>query len=272
MQVNHYLAVEGNRNVPRDLLRAVRAYYSQHYNHRRAGDDLLRFMSGLPPTLRTDLAQHISWVDDERGQGVLSKVPFFAGLDPLTLITINAKMNIVIFPPMIEQVDGKNVVRSNLIMEQGRVGQQMFVVVDGADIIMEQDGVQTNTLGTSDFFGESAALFRPGTFVDAEGNPIDGQARGETVYASTFEVTLGSLTYEDIQALRRECPALSKTLVPYASKLAERMRAAGNPRAAVTALDCYPELETLDAALASKFDLLDGRLARIEASLQKLAR
>ena len=144
------------------------------------------------------------------------------------------------------------------------------MVIEGANIIVEEDGKQTGEiLGTADYFGETAALFKPGTCSDAKGNVLGGHCRTRTVYASKDEVTVGQLTYETLQALRRERPAISETLVPYANTLAASLRQAGQARPKVTALDCYPELETLEGVLGEKLAKVDERMARIEALLTK---
>jgi CRP-like cAMP-binding protein len=181
------------------------------------------------------------------------------------------------------------------MMEQGRVGTEIFIVIEGMDIVAEYDGEPNakrqlgtgmvtrkdakfkDTYGTGDFFGEQAVLFKPGTFSDASGTPIDGHRRAFTVYARNEEVIIGELSYETIQALRRERPEISNTLVPYANELAESLRQAGGDQDTLTqsatpvasALDCHPELELLESRMAAQMAKMDEQMARIEALLTR---
>ena len=124
-RVTAFLNVGAGGSVPRDLQRAVRSYYSQYYNHRKASNDLLNFLVQMPPTMRDDMASQLHWVEgDDRSPGILHKIPFFNTLDTLSQITICGRMNIVVVQPVVVHRDGS---RSNLIMEQGRLGKEMFV-------------------------------------------------------------------------------------------------------------------------------------------------
>ena len=84
--------------APRDLQRRVRSYFSLYYQQ-RSSQDLSKFILQLPGELRDDLAAQMHWVDGEKENhnvfGVLHKIPFFVGLDSVTLIHICAKMNVV---------------------------------------------------------------------------------------------------------------------------------------------------------------------------------
>ena len=169
----------------------------------------------------------------------------------------------------------------------------MFVVILGDSIVIEADGERlsgwreatarsaalpvrpaghlhgssyregkTSTRGsmasTGDYFGEEAALFSPGTFHESDGTPLDGHRRRFSAYATKEPVTLGTLTYESLQQLRRDREAISAAIVPYTNRLAEALAVdelefKGKK---ATMLDCYPGLGALDE-----------RLERIEALL-----
>jgi hypothetical protein len=57
-------------------------------------------------------------------------------------------------PPLLEEGEGDTLFRSNFIMEQGTVGQEMYVIITGDAVVVEQDGLKIGTLNSGDFFGE----------------------------------------------------------------------------------------------------------------------
>jgi hypothetical protein len=145
-------------SVTPDLQRRVRAYFSSYYQQRTAMN-LYQYIVALPTGLREELSAQMHWTDgDSDGLemfGTLHKVPFFSSCDTLSMVHICAKMKIQVASPM--QVD-ENGVRDGLIMEEGEIGHEMFLIISGSDVIIEKinssdEKVQIGTCSMGDFFG-----------------------------------------------------------------------------------------------------------------------
>ena len=201
------------------VARRIRAFYSNHY-HKRTAMDFFTFITGCPPALRDELAYQLHWIDGaDRGKsevGLLNKLPFFCGLDPLSSIYICAKMKSIVALPVETEADGT---RSNLIMEEGTAGEEMYVVIETGvqedsntlPIVLEKQGEPIGSLGYGDFFGELAALL-----------PLAMRryrTRTRTAYA-TSEVHLGMLTHDDILQLCAERSEIAEKVVPFVNHIA----------------------------------------------------
>lgn len=236
--------------------RRIRAFYSNHY-HKRTAMDFLTFITGCPPALRDELAYQLHWIDGtERGKsevGLLNKLPFFCGLDPLSSIYICAKMRSIIALPVELEADGT---RSNLIMEEGTAGEEMYVVIETGvqeesntqPIVLEKQGEPIGSLGYGDFFGELAALL-----------PLTmrmHRTRTRTAYA-TSEVHLGMLTHDDILQLCAERSEIAEKVVPFVNHIARSL-----PLLATVQVDSRDSSTRLPPHLPSTDDEMEAQNSR----------
>ena len=237
-----------------DLARRVRAYYNNYYA-RRSGLDFFGFIVNLPVDLRDEMARQMHWIDGVSATGaevfgLLHKVPFFTGLDSLSAIHICARMKVCMATPMIGSSGDDG--RTNLIMEEGQPGEDMFIIIGGdghgRTVVLEKDGEVLGKLGPGDFFGELAALMPP--------SMAEQRVRTRTAYAE-YETQLGVLSHEDIMALQRERHQIAAKLVPYVNTVAAQFHVEGRqPGPLVSTLDAWPELKALDAKLDRVLDLM----------------
>ena len=266
------------KNVDPALARKIRTFYSNHY-HKRTAMDFFSFITGCPPDLRDELAYQLNWIDGtERGKneaGLLSKIPFFCGLDSLSSIYICSKMRSVLAVPVVAEPDGT---RSNLIMVEGTRAEEMYVVIEvemeeenSRPIVLEKQGETIGSLGYGDFFGEIAALL-----------PLSMKryrTRTRTAYA-TAEVHLGMLAHDDIMQLCAERSEIAQTVLPFVNRVARSVvssvelnewlspRADGKadelpPGPVLSEYDIYPVLKAIQPTL----DEFDATLATIEEKL-----
>lgn len=283
-----------SQNLDVGLSRKIRAYYSNHY-HKRTAMDFQGFILGCPPDLRDELGFQLQWLDGaDRGTGelgLLSKMPFFAGVDPLSSILICSKMRTVLASPVAAEPDGT---RSNLIMVEGTRAEQMYVVIrvemeaeDPKPIVLEQEGAELGRLGMFDYFGELAALL-----------PLamkQHRTRTRTAFA-TSETHLGMLAHDDILQLCAERSEIAEKVIPYVNQVAasvlaqapkedasgsndsnllrQAQREGGKadasgalPRGpALTAYDIHPVLKAIQPTLND----FDARLKAIDEKLDSL--
>jgi hypothetical protein len=98
---------------------------------------MVKYMVMLPDSLRDELATQFHWIDGTtemsgRVLSVLHKIPFLCDLDTLSAVHICAHFKYVVQRPVVEELDGS---KSNFIMTEGEVGQEMFTIIKGARTI-----------------------------------------------------------------------------------------------------------------------------------------
>ena len=129
------------RRVPAGLQRRILDYY-EYLWEKRLGYDESAAISGLPPSLRTEVSLFLN-------RDILQKVPFFRAASDDFIKAIALEMRPVIFLP------GDYVIRA------GELGEEMYFISRGTVEVVSADGkVVYATLTTGDFFGEIALLFR----------------------------------------------------------------------------------------------------------------
>ena len=82
--------------------------------------------------------------------------------------------------------------------------------------MIEAEGKQLGELNAGDFFGELGVLVRPGSCKDDKtGLALNGHRRLRSAYASKMDVTLGILSYDDLERLMIERPQIARLVLPY---------------------------------------------------------
>jgi voltage-gated potassium channel len=129
------------RGVPAGLQRRILDYY-EYLWEKRLGYDESAAISGLPPTLRTEVSLFLN-------RDILQKVPLFHEASDDFIKAIALEMRPIIFMP------GDYVIRA------GEPGEEMYFISRGTVEVVSQDGEMVYaTLTTGDFFGEMALLLR----------------------------------------------------------------------------------------------------------------
>ena len=129
------------RGVPAGLQRRILDYY-EYLWEKRLGYDESAAISGLPPTLRTEVSLFLN-------RDILQKVPLFRGASDDFIKAIALEMRPIIFMP------GDYVIRA------GEPGEEMYFISRGTVEVVSQDGEMVYaTLTTGGFFGEIALLLR----------------------------------------------------------------------------------------------------------------
>lgn len=139
--VNRVTAFMRYRRVPPALQRRILDYY-QYLWEKRLGYDETAAISGLPPTLRTQVSLFLN-------RDILKKVPFFRGASDDFIEAIALEMHPAIFVP------------GDFVMKAGELGDAMYFISQGMVEVVSSDGQTVYaTLAAGDFFGEIALLFR----------------------------------------------------------------------------------------------------------------
>lgn len=148
---NHFMKYHG---LPEELRESVIAYHKFMWTQYKGFDeeDVLR---DLPYNLRQQVSQHVTF-------GTLAKVPIFKGCPEEFSLSLVPRLKSVMFP------------RGAVVVQQGDSDTQMFVVRSGRLVVQIAHGheptqVQTvRTLGSADFFGETAILASWEARIEAE--------------------------------------------------------------------------------------------------------
>lgn len=139
--VNRVTVFMRYRRVPPQLQRRILDYY-EYLWEKRLGYDESTAISGLPPTLKTEVSLFLN-------RDILQKVPFFQGASDDFIKAIALEMRPTVFVP------------GDYIMKAGELGEEMYFISQGTVEIVSADGQTVYaTLTTGDFFGEIALLFR----------------------------------------------------------------------------------------------------------------
>ncbi len=128
------------RNIPLELQRRIRDYYTFLWQNRQ-GYDEAAILAELPPALRTEVALALK-------REFIEKVPFFKGASHQLVRELALEMRPVVFTP------------GDIVFHAGEIGRHMYFVSRGAVEIISADGkVVFTTLTDGAFFGEIALLF-----------------------------------------------------------------------------------------------------------------
>jgi voltage-gated potassium channel len=123
------------------LQRRILDYY-EYLWEKRLGYDESAAVSGLPPTLRTEVSLFLN-------RDVLQKVPLFQGANNDFIKAIALEMYPVIFMP------------GDYVMRAGEAGEEMYFINRGkVEVVSADNEVVYATLASGDFFGEIALLLR----------------------------------------------------------------------------------------------------------------
>jgi CRP/FNR family transcriptional regulator, cyclic AMP receptor protein len=130
----------------------------------------------------------------------LRKVPLFAGCTKTNLSRISRLVDEIELPA------------GRVLMQQGRVGSEFFVIVNGT-VEVFRDGRQIDSLGPGDFLGEISL--------------IDHRPRTATAVCKT-DCTFLVLAHREFHSLLEESPGIAQAVM---RSLAERLRALEPQRA-----------------------------------------
>lgn len=129
------------RGMPSRLQRRILDYY-EYLWEKRLGYDESAAISGLPPTLRTEVSLFLN-------RDIIQKVPLFRGTSEEFIRAIALGMRPVIFVP------------GDYIMRAGEQGEEMYFISKGTVEVISADGRQVYaTLTDGDFVGEIALVLR----------------------------------------------------------------------------------------------------------------
>lgn len=126
------------RGIPMELQRRVRDYHAHVWEH-RLGYDEATILSGLPPTLLTELSMFLK-------RDVIQHVPFFATASDELLREIALSMQPVVYMP------------GDIIFSQGERGREMYFISRGEVDVLGKDGRSMAVLRGGDVFGEMALV------------------------------------------------------------------------------------------------------------------
>ena len=170
------------RNVPDELRRKVRSFYSLSY--RRAGGlyDEGRILAELSEPLRAEVLREI-------GSSAVSSLPLFHGFDERDIGVVFVRMRL------------SSLVKGQMVYENGKPGSEMYFIAHGGIVLFpngdrKPEGARVLTSG--DVFGETA-LFPCGE---------NAVLMEETAEATAWTMVY-SISSEDMLGLEIECPQVN---------------------------------------------------------------
>ncbi len=132
-------------------------------------------------------------MEKDRKLELLRSVPLFSACSRASLARIAR---------LVDEID---LPAGHLLTQQGRIGNEFFIVVDGT-VQVDQDGRRVNTLGPGDFLGEISL--------------IDHRPRTATATCETPCRVL-VLAHREFHTLLADSPAIASAVL---KSLAERLR------------------------------------------------
>ena len=127
------------RNIPLDLQRRLRDYYSYLWEN-RMGYDEAAVMADLPQGLRTEVALYLR-------RDFIERAPLFSNASHELVREIALQLRPVVYTP------------GDYVFRAGHYGRHMYFIGRGQVEIVAGDGHTVATLKDGDFFGELALLF-----------------------------------------------------------------------------------------------------------------
>eukprot|EP01052_Picozoa_sp_SAG31_P014995 SAG31_NODE_950_length_10811_cov_4.497760_5_plen_735_part_00 len=208
--------------VPRTLSLQVRAFYRLMYQEASAIPSHY-VLKDLPMREKKALAIALNYIPgvtatrqgSVRTLGLTHRIPFFNGLDWWDTCKVCMRLKLISKKQARPEDDGI-LPDEDLIMIQGAVEYEMYIVVDGV-CMLTQDGQELGRARKYDFFGELAVLLGPQ--LKKIGQPVPKRTRG--AYAFT-RCELKFLNVDDILELCRESPSINHAVTTYASVVMAR--------------------------------------------------
>lgn len=125
------------RQLPSSLQSRIRDYYLYLWKKRLGYDETL-FLEGLPENLQRDVALYLK-------NDIIEKIPLFHGVRSKFMHEIAMQMEPLVLIP------------GDYICKEGKIGHQMFFVIQGTLSVWVGDPPeQISTMQSGDFFGEIA--------------------------------------------------------------------------------------------------------------------
>jgi hypothetical protein len=129
-----------SRKVASNYQRQVLACYSHKFKDSTTFNEE-QLLAELPPAMASNLMEKLY------GKFV-SDVPYFRGLDQTIIIRLS------------QEIKTLTAEKGSAIMEEGKVGKEMFILVDG-EVMVEQQGIELGFFNRpGSFFGENPVIYR----------------------------------------------------------------------------------------------------------------
>ena len=129
------------RNIPLDLQKRIRSYYSYLWETRR-GYEESSMLSDLPPSLRTEVSLFLN-------REMIKRVPLFRNASSSLVKEIILNLKPVVYTP------------GDRVVGHGEVGCEMFFISSGSLNVTNRDGsIIYATLSAGQFFGETALVLQ----------------------------------------------------------------------------------------------------------------
>mmetsp|Transcript_18147 Transcript_18147/g.30266 ORF Transcript_18147/g.30266 Transcript_18147/m.30266 type:complete len:582 (-) Transcript_18147:1749-3494(-) len=128
------------QQLPTDLQIRMQAYY-EHYLQRNLDFDEEEILSEMSSSLRSEVQLLMN-------RDLIERVPFFKGADTRFIVRIISALKRRCYAP------------GDIIMQEGEVAREMYLISQGAVNIVSNTGKILNTLHDGDFFGEIGILLQ----------------------------------------------------------------------------------------------------------------
>lgn len=258
------------RKIPPGIARRIQGFYSLNYHTKGTIDDEMMIFRALPENMRVELAQHLQFITDPNGDapsgkttGIMSAIPFFAGLGSMDMIAICSKMK---YTRVHAAELDENQNPSYFIMEESDVdATEMYVILEGV-VHVQRQGKPLGKLRRGGFFGELAVLM-----------PWAGHQYKRSRSAFTLGKTLlAILSHDSLMQLRAESPTIDMKVAQYVKQVLTIHPKLGNGLHGESIMSCehvvseQKRLACLEERMTVMFAELGAKLNAIAPRMKKI--